>query len=103
MLIGIGDGPATHGRPPATLTEQLAASVTAILRTAPAARLLLEGGATARAVIRTQGWSRLRVCETAAPGIGTLCPAGAPGPLLLIKPGSYAWPDEIWPVPKGGD
>ncbi|MEI6861166.1 MAG: four-carbon acid sugar kinase family protein [Verrucomicrobiota bacterium] len=96
-LLGIGDGPATQGVPPAGLTETLAASVATLLGAVPVARLLLEGGATARAVIRAQGWSRLRACEASAPGVGALCPTAAPGHLLLIKPGSYPWPAAVWP------
>jgi len=96
-LVGIGDGPATRGIPPATLTRQLAATVAAVLAEAAPARLLLEGGATARAVISALNWARLRAVETAAPGVGALCPVGG-GPLLFIKPGSYAWPPDVWPA-----
>ncbi len=96
-LLGIGDSPATQGVTPAVLTQTLAASVAALLGAVPVARLLLEGGATARAVIRAQGWSQLRACEASAPGIGALRPTAAPGPLLLIKPGSYPWPAAVWP------
>ncbi len=96
-VVSIGDGPATRGQSPAELTVSLAAVVAAVLREAAPARLLLEGGATARAVIAALGWTRLRACEAVAPGIGAVRPAGADAPLLLIKPGSYAWPDGVWP------
>jgi uncharacterized protein YgbK (DUF1537 family) len=64
--------------------------------------LLLEGGATARAIMNQLGWTRLHACQGSAQGVAILRPDGTPGPLLYIKPGSYAWPPEIWPGPLGG-
>jgi uncharacterized protein YgbK (DUF1537 family) len=95
-LVGIGDGPTTRGVAPAALTAALTATVAAVIPKAVPARLLLEGGATARAVITALGWTRLRACEISMPGIGALRPVDAPGPLLLIKPGSYPWPADVW-------
>ncbi len=63
---------------------------------APIDRLLLEGGATAIAVIRALGWTRLRATALAESGVGVLRPAGATGPELLVKPGSYPWPAGLW-------
>ncbi len=97
-LIGIGDGPATHGHSPTELVGQLAASVAAILRQTMPARLLLEGGATTAAVMRALGWTRLRASEISAQGIGVLRSARSGSPLLCIKPGSYPWPPELWPT-----
>jgi uncharacterized protein YgbK (DUF1537 family) len=96
-LLGIGDGAATRGVAPAILVGQLAALAAAVLQEVPVERLMLEGGATAAAVVRALGWTRLQACEAAAPGIGTLRPAGKEGPILSIKPGSYPWPPELWP------
>jgi hypothetical protein len=96
-LVGIGDGPATHDRAPAELMADLATTVATVLRETATARTLLEGGATARAIINALGWSRLRACEAIAPGIVALNPSGTASPLLLIKPGSYRWPDSAWP------
>ena len=96
-LLGIGEGPATRGVAPSILVEQLAAVAASVLREVPVDRLLLEGGATAAAAVRALGWTRLQACEAAAPGIGTLRPAGKEGPILSIKPGSYPWPPELWP------
>jgi hypothetical protein len=96
-LVGIGDGPATRRLDSSQLVQRLAESVAATVRATPPARLLLEGGATAAAVTRALGWTRLRACEIFPPGVGVLRPAEAAGPLLFIKPGSYAWPPEVWP------
>ena len=97
ILLGIGDHPASRGVSPAVLLNQLAAAVAIVVRQAPVTRLLLEGGATTAAVVRALGWSRLQVCQVSAPGIGALRPVNSTGPILFIKPGSYAWPEEIWP------
>lgn len=96
-LIGIGDGPATQGHTPEQLAAKLGAAVAAILADVPVDRLLLEGGATAMAVIRALGWSRFRASALAAPGVGVLRPADTTGPELLVKPGSYPWPPGLWP------
>jgi uncharacterized protein YgbK (DUF1537 family) len=98
VLMGIGDEPATHGLAPAALTQTLAQTVTAVLHQATVTHLLLEGGATAVAVVRALGFTRLRADQCSAPGVGALCPIPAESPRLWIKPGSYDWPDEIWPT-----
>ncbi|ACB75434.1 four-carbon acid sugar kinase family protein [Opitutus terrae] len=96
-LIGIGDGPATSGRSPGELVSALAGTVVEVVRRIETDRLLLEGGATAAAVVRALGWTRLRACEVAASGVGVFTPAGTVRPRVAIKPGSYSWPVEIWP------
>jgi uncharacterized protein YgbK (DUF1537 family) len=58
--------------------------------------LLIEGGATAASVAAHFGWTRFAV-ETRSPaGVGVLRPLAPIAPLVLIKPGSYPWPTEIW-------
>jgi len=97
VLLGIGDGPSTAGVSPARLTDRFTATVVRVLRDATVDRLLLEGGATAAAVVRAQGWTRLCAGAEAAPGVGVLRPFDSDQPWLIIKPGSYPWPREIWP------
>lgn len=96
-LLGIGNGPATHDHSPAALAEELARSVAAALNLHPIDRLLLEGGATAIAVLHALNLTRLCAIEGAPTGIGILSPISTTRPLLYIKPGSYAWPASIWP------
>ena len=95
VLLGIG--PTAHDITPAALARRLAESVAGILHQAPVARLLLEGGATSAAVIAALGWTRLRTEQIADSGVGVLRPVAENAPLLFIKPGSYPWPDAIWP------
>ncbi len=97
-VLGIGDGPATHGLAPAALVQTLARTVSAVLHHAKVTHLLLEGGATAVAIVRALGFTRLRADQCGALGVGALRPIPAESPILWIKPGSYDWPDEIWPT-----
>jgi len=76
---------------------RLAAWVAALMEATPVATILAEGGATAAAIAEQLGWNRFRVVQTAPAGVGVLQPLGQSGaPALVIKPGSYGWPDEIW-------
>jgi uncharacterized protein YgbK (DUF1537 family) len=59
-------------------------------------RLLLEGGATAAAVVRRLGWTRLLTLDGVGGGVGRLRPIAPEGPVVLIIPGSYPWPDGVW-------
>jgi len=80
---------------PQRLSEALAAAVRQALEEQAVDRLLVTGGATAMALMRELGWSRLVVERQFAPGVVGLRPAGHPGPQVVIKPGSYRWPAEL--------
>lgn len=96
LVLAIGDlVPAAVSR--AALLSRLAAAVERLLRESPVATLLVEGGATAAAVSERLGWSRFAVSACAPAGVGFLHPLDtATAPQVLMKPGSYAWPGEIW-------
>ncbi len=77
--------------------QELAQSAALIVRQNKLATLLLEGGATAAAVVSQLCWNRFSVQRSNASGVGMLKPIGDDlAPVVLIKPGSYAWPAEIW-------
>jgi hypothetical protein len=97
VLVGIGSGPSTQGVPPAVLVQSLAASCQEILRVARTERLLLEGGATAAAVLRRLDWTRLVAREPWPGGFCAFQPVGKRLPTVFVKPGSYDWPDRLWP------
>lgn len=64
-----------------------------------AANLLLEGGATASAVCRRMDWHQFEVEGEFAAGVvqmRALRPDGSGDHRVVIKPGSYAWPDAVW-------
>jgi uncharacterized protein YgbK (DUF1537 family) len=61
--------------------------------------LLLEGGATASAVCRRMNWHQFDVEGEFAPGVVQMHALGADGGAghrVVVKPGSYAWPDAVW-------
>jgi D-threonate/D-erythronate kinase len=97
ILIGVGDGPANEGNAPAALANRLAGAVAEILHRTMIARVLSEGGATSAALMHAMKWTRFEATEVAAEGVAVLCCINAPAPELVIKPGSYAWPKELWP------
>ncbi len=87
------DVPASFGRRPARLIEQAFARLAAELWESRAfGHLMIEGGATATAVLRRLGWTRLSVLHAWGPGAVSLRPAGMAGVVVTVKPGSYPWP-----------
>ncbi len=80
---------------PARLRASLAGLVASVLAHGGVGRLFIEGGATARAIVERLGWVRLAVRAELAPGIVALQPLGAAAPLVILKPGSYPWPDLV--------
>jgi uncharacterized protein YgbK (DUF1537 family) len=81
---------------PQILSSHLGELVEQVISRQPVDYLFAEGGATAAALVRRLGWKRLRVYKELAPGVVCMQVEGMPGPLLAMKPGSYAWPDEVW-------
>jgi len=73
----------------ATLTE-------AVVRRTAIRELILEGGATAEAVVVRLGFKTLKVRGEYAPGVVQFNVAGQEDLLVTIKPGSYPWPVDIW-------
>lgn len=94
-MLAIGD-PGVPEASPATLTGRLAEVVVEVLRVCTPARVCIEGGATASAVLGRLGLARLRTCEPIHGGVVGLRPADRAGPLLSLKPGSYPWPAPFW-------
>lgn len=74
----------------------LTAGVSAALGGTDVRQLMIEGGSTASAIIRACGWIRLRVTAIFADGVVGLQAADGSSPQLVVKPGSYHWPDCLW-------
>jgi uncharacterized protein YgbK (DUF1537 family) len=77
----------------ARLQSMLAELAALVLARVPVTNLLLEGGATASAVCRRMGWNDFPVAGELAPGVVQL---HAGGQSVIIKPGSYPWPEMVW-------
>jgi uncharacterized protein YgbK (DUF1537 family) len=57
--------------------------------------LLIEGGATAGAILDALEWRHLDLLYQWAQGVVSLQPPDASGLMLTLKPGSYPWPDPL--------
>jgi len=94
LLLGIGE--LNSGISQSDMLDRLANVSNELIQIANVKTVLAEGGATAAAIANQQRWLRLKVVATAPAGVGVLRPLPAGSPLVLIKPGSYSWPREIW-------
>lgn len=92
-LIGLGDE--AHSNSERAL-RALAAWVSVAIKSLAIKTILVEGGATAAAVAQEMNWSQFTVVTNSTGGVGVLQPIVLGAPRLLIKPGSYPWPTEIW-------
>ncbi|MGB0581272.1 MAG: four-carbon acid sugar kinase family protein [Limisphaerales bacterium] len=95
VMLAIG-GEKITGIDTNKLTKRLIDVTCRVLRHISISQLYLEGGATAAALIRRQGWNQMNVHKPVAFGLADLEVIGTPAPLLTIKPGSYPWPDAVW-------
>jgi len=84
------------------LSVHLAALVESVISRIAIGELILEGGATAQAVLGRLGWQALEVVGEYGPGVVQLCEPDRPGTLVTMKPGSYPWPAEIWSQHREG-
>ncbi|MGH8022152.1 MAG: four-carbon acid sugar kinase family protein, partial [Limisphaerales bacterium] len=74
------------------LSACLAQVAAFVLRRADVDRVYAEGGMTATDVVRRMCWRRLSVVRELAPGVAVLAVEGNLSKVLIIKPGSYQWP-----------
>ncbi|MFN4260199.1 MAG: nucleotide-binding domain containing protein, partial [Gemmataceae bacterium] len=93
MAIGSQDAEVS----PPVLARRLAEAVQGALESIRVDWLLVEGGATAAALVRQMRWTRFRVRSPHSPGVVALDIDGTRQPALILKPGSYEWPDYVWP------
>jgi uncharacterized protein YgbK (DUF1537 family) len=95
LIVGISER-TPEDTSPIALLEELTRLAAELLRQASFGTVLVEGGATAAALCAGLGWTRLQVIAAAPAGIAVMRPLSSPiAPTLLIKPGSYAWPNDI--------
>ena len=95
VMTAIGAVPPGNTVSPGKLVKRLAELVERVMEIRPPDRLCLEGGATAAAIIRRLNGTRLAVTSTYGPGIVELEVIGQTLPRMVIKPGSYHWPDSM--------
>jgi uncharacterized protein YgbK (DUF1537 family) len=93
----------TAGRPvvrcatlAADLRGTMATLVRQVLDRTCVHELFIEGGATAKAILRRMDWETLDVIGEYRPGVVRLRVKEPKGQVLTLKPGSYPWPDGLW-------
>jgi uncharacterized protein YgbK (DUF1537 family) len=101
-MAAIGDPADGTAVGPAKLTATLADAVANVLREGTVSTICIEGGATAAALLRAMGWTRLTALPSPGlPGVSTLRPVSGDAPTIVVKPGSYVWPDRLWDALTG--
>ena len=96
VILQVGLPQAEEAAQARMLAGYLVRVAEAVLRRANVGHVFAEGGATAVALARCMGWSRLKVIAELAPGVVTLAVMDGGLPLMFtIKPGSYAWPESL--------
>ena len=58
--------------------------------------LMIEGGATAQAVLSALDVASLYPVQALAPGVTRMLVDGHPQLHVTMKPGSYRWPEAVW-------
>jgi D-threonate/D-erythronate kinase len=96
VLLTIAHPPVRVSGPGRRLEELLARTANAVVEQASVRRVYVEGGATAAAMVRVLGWSRMQVLREWAPGVVTLSSPPGRAVTLTSKPGSYLWPAGFW-------
>jgi uncharacterized protein YgbK (DUF1537 family) len=93
-LVAIDRPPSRDPGAPARLSRILSLVVAGALRDPGADEVFVEGGATASAVVRRMGWTRLEPCAELAPGVVRLRLPDRRPRHVTLKPGNRPWPPE---------
>ena len=78
------------------LRTEMAQVVFALVGRMQPAELVIEGGATAFAVMQRLGWTSFRITQQVAPGVVRMQSLDAPETYVTFKPGSYHWGDDLF-------
>jgi len=74
------------------LREAMATTVEKLVEIRPPRHIIVEGGATAFAIIHRLGWQQWEVADEIAPGVVALSHGDC---TLTLKPGSYPWKNGV--------
>jgi uncharacterized protein YgbK (DUF1537 family) len=81
--------------PQGQLKAKMAGLVHEVLQRSMVQELIVEGGATAWALISQSGLTRFFPVEEMAPGVVRM-QTNDPNLFITVKPGSYQWPEGLW-------
>ena len=90
-----GTSSAQPGEAARQLRERMAALTGRILAAVDVEELVIEGGATAYAILEQAGLRHFFPKEELAPGVIRMAVAGKEGLHVTVKPGSYEWPETL--------
>ncbi len=90
--------PDTHGTAQ-DLAFLMAQAVKEILNQHDITEILIEGGATAAAIIEAMQWQYFKPIASFAQGVIRMQCENTPT-YLTLKPGSYDWPTAVWEFPR---
>jgi uncharacterized protein YgbK (DUF1537 family) len=95
LCLGEPARAASLGDQPSVWLDLLACAARMVCERVTPDLVLVEGGATAAALLDEFPWDRWRIQKEWAPGVVELCGPDRSGPALVLKPGSYPWPEAI--------
>lgn len=78
------------------LSKTIAAVVNNVMQRVQLEELLIEGGATASAIVDKLGYKKFHPAQELAPGVIRMKVEENKNLHLTMKPGSYTWPSSIW-------
>jgi len=83
------------------LETMLAQAAAAVIHRHGNFNLLVDGGSTASALCATMGWKRFIIDGELEPGVVQMRVADDKSrQRLIVKPGSYPWPESVWQQPR---
>jgi uncharacterized protein YgbK (DUF1537 family) len=77
------------------LKKRMSRVVNILMEKCPVVELLIEGGATAYSILKELGWTNLNPVKEFSLGVVRMQVMSVPGFYLIVKPGSYQWPDNF--------
>ncbi|MCD6049275.1 MAG: hypothetical protein K0Q55_678 [Verrucomicrobia bacterium] len=96
VMAAIGQPVMQTSFPASLLAGRLADVAARVLRKGLPERVCAEGGATAAALAQAMGWGQFVVAGELAEGVVDLRPVDGLQVSLIIKVGSYDWPESVW-------
>ena len=79
-----------------SLARRVANPVAQLVRQRQMDCICIEGGETASEVVAAAGWNRFAVIGEVARGVVWMRIEARAKPWLIVKPGSYEWPEQLW-------
>ncbi|MEA5460401.1 four-carbon acid sugar kinase family protein [Arcicella sp. LKC2W] len=95
VIVAIGDL-SDYDVLPTQLAKWMGLVVKKVLENSEIQELLIEGGATAAAILQTLSFTRFMPTNEFSQGVIRMKCQGETQTYLTIKPGSYEWSKEIW-------